>query len=327
MPIVSIIVPVYNAEAFLPRCIESLLCQSFTDFEVLLIDDGSSDQSPLLCDQYVKADLRVHAFHQKNQGPAAARNYGVLKASGVYVTFIDADDFVPKDYLDRLIHSVTCYNADISVVLETECTNLEDVVLSYSDKYICCTGRDALRQTFKAFDSSYRSSWAKLIKRSLVLQNPFPADRSYSEDTATVYRWYHAAEKVVLNPSKLYCYVQNQSSLVHVPFNYTRLGIFKTYDEMLCFFASNQYEELCGFLLRKYICVACSHHNQVNNYLHDHETTAWIRKRIKFLLKQARRLGTPTLSEVPQGYNIAYPRLMSLYWTLKGLLTKSSLQK
>ena len=107
-PRVSIIVPVYNAETYLTQCIDSILAQDFTDFELLLIDDGSKDKSGIICDGYIQKDKRVRIFHKKNGGVSSARNMGLDYAKGSHVCFIDADDYILKDYLAKL---VSC-NAD-----------------------------------------------------------------------------------------------------------------------------------------------------------------------------------------------------------------------
>lgn len=98
-PSISIIVPVYKAEAYLHRCVDSLLAQTFTDFEVLLIDDGSPDRSGEICDAYAKKDARVRVFHQPNGGVSVARQRGVENAKGEWITFVDADDCLPQKSL------------------------------------------------------------------------------------------------------------------------------------------------------------------------------------------------------------------------------------
>lgn len=104
MPKVSIIVPVYNSEKYLSRCIDSILSQTYTDFECLLIDDGSSDKSPEICDNYAKKDSRIKVFHQSNQGAAAARNDGICRSSGEYLMFCDSDDYVSPFWIERLMN-------------------------------------------------------------------------------------------------------------------------------------------------------------------------------------------------------------------------------
>ena len=101
-PAISIIIPVYNAENYLRRCIDSVLSQSFTDFELILVDDGSKDKSPQICDEYASQDTRVRVIHKANGGVSAARNDGLDIAKGEYITFIDSDDWVERDYLSTL---------------------------------------------------------------------------------------------------------------------------------------------------------------------------------------------------------------------------------
>ena len=102
-PKVSVIVPVYKAEAYLNRCMDSLLTQTFRNFEVLLIDDGSPDRSGEICDEYAKKDSRVRVFHEKNQGVSVARNKGLEQVRGECIAFVDADDYVERDYLMHLL--------------------------------------------------------------------------------------------------------------------------------------------------------------------------------------------------------------------------------
>lgn len=111
-PYYSVIIPVYNVENNIRRCIESVLSQSFIDFELILVDDGSSDGSGVICEEYAEKDERIIVIHQKNQGVSAARNEGMKKATGKYIVFIDADDFVDKDILKRLNQS----DADLVLV-------------------------------------------------------------------------------------------------------------------------------------------------------------------------------------------------------------------
>lgn len=99
MPLHSIIIPVYNVEHYLNQCIDSILCQDYILFELILVDDGSTDGSPIICDEYAQRDNRVKVFHLKNGGVSKARNYGLEKAQGAYISFVDSDDFVSKDYL------------------------------------------------------------------------------------------------------------------------------------------------------------------------------------------------------------------------------------
>lgn len=112
-PKISVIIPVYNAEKYLRKCIESVLNQTFGDFELLLVDDGSPDHSGEICDEYAQKDSRVHVFHKPNGGTANARNYGLDHSQGDYVAFIDNDDYVEPTYLGDMYSAMTHYDVDL----------------------------------------------------------------------------------------------------------------------------------------------------------------------------------------------------------------------
>ena len=113
LPEISVIVPVYKVEPFLKECIDSILLQKFTNFELILIDDGSPDQCGVICDSYAKEDSRIKVIHQTNQGLSAARNTGLDIAIGQYLTFIDSDDIVEVDYLEKMLQLINQYEADV----------------------------------------------------------------------------------------------------------------------------------------------------------------------------------------------------------------------
>ena len=114
MPKISVIVPVYNTEKYLNRCIDSILAQTFTDFELLLIDDGSTDCSGKICDEYAAKDSRVRVFHKENGGVSSARNMGLDNAQGEWITFVDSDDWVHEDFLKKRLALALNDNADIA---------------------------------------------------------------------------------------------------------------------------------------------------------------------------------------------------------------------
>ena len=114
-PIISIIVPIYKTEKQLGRCIDSILSQTFTDFELILIDDGSPDRCPELCDDYEKQDNRIRVIHKKNEGQARARNIGLDLAKGQYIGFVDSDDYIERDMYEKLYSALVKNNADLCI--------------------------------------------------------------------------------------------------------------------------------------------------------------------------------------------------------------------
>ena len=115
MKSVSIIVPIYNAQIYLEKCISSILSQSYKDFELILVDDGSKDESGKICDKWQKKDERIVVIHQENQGVSSARNEGLKRASGTFITFADADDIMKQNYLEVLVNEQDKSNADFVV--------------------------------------------------------------------------------------------------------------------------------------------------------------------------------------------------------------------
>ena len=111
--LVSVILPIYNVELYLKECIESVIGQSYKDLEIILVDDGSTDQSPYICDEYAKIDRRIKVIHKKNGGLGYARNSGMKVATGEYVAFVDSDDYVDLDMFESMYNSAKKYDADL----------------------------------------------------------------------------------------------------------------------------------------------------------------------------------------------------------------------
>ena len=126
MPVISVVVPVYNTECFLRECIESVLNQTYTNFELILIDDGSTDGSGAICVEYAQKDRRIRVFRQNNSGVSSARNKGIVESAGKYICFIDSDDFISVNYFEYLYSLLKKYNADISVVLPYKFSNYDN---------------------------------------------------------------------------------------------------------------------------------------------------------------------------------------------------------
>lgn len=182
MPIISIIVPVYNSEKYLCHCIDSILNQTFSDFELLLIDDGSTDGSGIICDEYAKKDSRIRVFHKNNGGVSSARNMGLDKAVGVWITFVDADDWIKPYYLECMIIQTDSdlVMSSFEIIDNTEIweNNIENCIYH--------------KENIKEFISQYIetatlcSPWCKLFKKELIGALRFNTNISFQEDTIFV---------------------------------------------------------------------------------------------------------------------------------------------
>ena len=210
---ISIIVPVYNMEKYLDRCVNSILAQSYGDFELLLVDDGSTDASGAMCDSFARRDGRIRVIHKKNGGQAEARNLALDQIQGEYVTFADSDDYVGPDYLKVLLALMENDGVDISV-LALDCVTTEQTVFSDSKDERCIWDRS---QAFKEMILGRKtgvSPCAKLYKRELFAQNRFPLGTAY-EDLELIPYLVEQCNLLAYSTSIQYYYYQRAGSTMH----------------------------------------------------------------------------------------------------------------
>lgn len=211
-PLVSIVVPVYKVEQFLVRCVKSLVAQSYENIEILLIDDGSPDLCGQICDELMQTDSRIRVFHKANGGLSDARNYGTERAIGDFVTYVDSDDFVAPNYVERMMCAQREHDADI-VCCDFVLTSGDTAIYSCAEKDdIIFTRQSACHALMGAYYMPLVIACAKIYRREIVANNPFPVDRIH-EDEATTCKFLYAARKVVLCEDKLYGYYQNPNSI------------------------------------------------------------------------------------------------------------------
>lgn len=208
LPLVSVIVPVYNAEKYLERCLRSLIGQTYVRWELLLIDDGSTDKSTSICDTYAVNDNRVRVFHIKNKGVSHARNYGLGLSSGEWVTFVDADDWVKPTYLEHLLYPVF-KESDIDVVISFPEIH-QDAKISRPKLYPQgLVERSDFTQLFTLYDlDKYTQCWGKLYRKSMVLSKRlcFPEGMSMGEDHVFLYACVLASYRLFVVNNVDYCY-------------------------------------------------------------------------------------------------------------------------
>ncbi len=211
-PLVSVIVPIYRVELYLALCVESVLKQTYTNLEIILVDDGSPDQCPALCDAYIQQDDRVKVIHKENGGLSDARNVGVANASGAYVTFVDGDDVLAPEAIETMVHLAMTEQADV-VKICLERKNPGEPLISTAGPHEVISGVEALKRIYTS-KPQIISACGKLFRTALFKTIQFPVGRFY-EDEYTTPRLYHAADRVVLSESVQYFYMQwNNESIM-----------------------------------------------------------------------------------------------------------------
>lgn len=213
---ISIIVPAYNIEKYLSDCIDSILSQSFADFELLLVDDGSTDRSGNICDEFAAKDTRIHVFHKSNGGVSSARNTGLRNANGEYITFVDGDDVIPPDSLETLI-KLASPDTDM-VMAGYEATGANGIKLETQPNIISryITWEQALAETFKPTDFGYQGyCFSKLYRSSVIKDNSLKFDENikFNEDRLFVVNFIcHSKMQVAYTTRVVYSYFLREGS-------------------------------------------------------------------------------------------------------------------
>lgn len=232
-PLVTVVVPVYNVKEYLAPSVESLLGQDYPNLEILLVDDGSTDGSGALCDQYAARDPRVRVLHQENQGQAAARNHGVAQARGEYTAFIDSDDYVAPNYISYMEEMMEKTGSQIGICTLSECQPGGEWQPVMSRQVKVMNAQQALETMLYQKDFT-TSPCCKLYPTSWLRETPFPQGRIY-EDLATIYKLLARAQKVVYGPSVLYCYIQTKGSTMRNDFSPRAFDHKTSADELYTF--------------------------------------------------------------------------------------------
>lgn len=211
---VSVIVPVYKVEQYLPRCIDSILKQSYTDIEIILVDDGSPDSCGAICDEYAKKDARIQVVHKENGGLSSARNAGMKVAQGDYISFIDSDDWVDENFIKTLVEVMVKEDADMSAC--TFCRTKGDAVersqfnqeveAIVKEKYFCIFS--------ERFYAGY--AWNKLYKREIIQEHGLLFDETIfnGEDFPFTLEYVHYANKVAFTRQDLYFYFFRETGIM-----------------------------------------------------------------------------------------------------------------
>lgn len=261
----SVIVPIYKVEEYLHRCIDSILNQTYSNLEVILVDDGSPDNCGKICDVYAERDNRIKVLHEKNAGVSAARNSGIEIATGEYIAFIDSDDYIAINMFGDMIELLEKNNLDI-----ISC----NAFIAKGDKIIGRAGdgklfifekKEIVEKSLNDYDNS---PWNKIYKRKAIGDVRFPAGRLF-EDTATAYLFFYNCERVGHVNKAYYYYYRNPNSITQTAFNTkARMDFVLGYIERLNFAIEKKLSCVpqCKSLLMKAVlsCLTAVYANDVD---------------------------------------------------------------
>ena len=237
---ISVIVPVYNTEKYLEKCLDSLVNQTYKDIEIICIDDGSTDNSVSVLEKFSQKDNRIRFFQQKNEGAAGARNLGIKEANGNFITFIDSDDWIDSDYLEKLHYAITTNNCSIATA---SIIRYRDSFTKYRLKYDSSNIAETLEDKIKLCDiPECCYVWNKLYKSSLIKQHYFPKNLFF-EDVFWLPEIIKSAEKIISVPDTNYYYRANANSIVKKKQSEKKqIDSYNAKKKLIRFFDSNNLE-------------------------------------------------------------------------------------
>ncbi len=244
-PLISIIVPVYKVEKYLKRCVESLRKQTYSNLEIILVDDGSPDSCPMMCDFYAQEDERIKVIHQSNSGLSGARNSGLEIATGDYIGFVDSDDYVSDKMYEMLLTEMMNKDADIAICRYVRFNGelaASDEVDGISDIKVM-KNKEALENLYGADGEVYTVAWNKLYRRTVLSDIRYPLGK-INEDEFTTYKIICNAKNVILLENVLYYYFYNDNSITTNENYLVNRDIYEAYEARLEYFQKRGIEGL-----------------------------------------------------------------------------------
>lgn len=251
---ISIILPVYNVESYLERSLQSILKQSLPLFELITVNDGSTDTSGEICEAYAQKDQRIRLIHQENQGLSMARNKGLEVATGEYVLFVDSDDYLHQDLLKVLYHNLKKHQADVSI------SNYELVyegesgreTAPYENNIKVLEPIEAVKEIVQESRTQMIIAWGKLYKKSLFEEVKYPRGKVH-EDEFVTYKVFYQSKRIVVTDAKLYFYWQRKESITGDSYSLKRLDKLKGLEEAIYFFEAKAEKDLAHQARARYL--------------------------------------------------------------------------
>ena len=330
MSMISVVVPVYKVEKYIHRCVDSILNQTFSDFELILVDDGSPDNCGAICDEYAGKDSRVRVIHQENQGQAAARNHAVAESNARWICFVDSDDMIHPQMLEHLYTAATSQNTMISMCDAVEAEIIPEDFLNPHELNIShrMMDEEGLYQLIQKNTYRYWVVWGKLIQKEILEKFPFTPGRIY-EDNAIVCQWLHEAGEIADLPYGYYFYQVNPEGTTKKAFSPKVLDYLWALKKQLIFYNLVGYRKIYESILERYFVTAISYHRQLREGNFSSVISDQLKKEMRCMYhKNWRQLNVDKTHHL-RICSVLYPRIYHLYelrmalerkWRSEGIL-------
>lgn len=308
-PLISVIVPVYNVEKYIRRCLDSIINQTYHNLEIILVDDGSTDESGAVCDEYAKKDSRIKVFHQPNSGQAVARNTGLDHAAGSRIAFVDSDDFICMEFMKRMLDTAFRYDADI-VHCRWQVGGADHIDVPDKGEVTVYSGIECYTNYFTLQKlPALENVNIKLYRAALFDDLRFIPGRIL-EDLAIMHHLFKKADKVAYLNETLYYYYQSPESTMRGKFTVNKLSALLSYEERLDFFMEIGGKELWGRALQQYEATLFKYYYWTKRDCGDQrEALSELRKKIRdtySLLREQKNISFPVKAGALIGTKLPY---------------------
>ena len=309
--LVSIIVPIYNVAEYLDKCVQTITGQTYKNIEIILVDDGSTDDCPAMCDAYSVKDERIKVIHKKNGGLSDARNAGIEIAKGEYFAFIDSDDYVAEDFIETLLKA--CEDNDCKIAQCSSINVSDNNGIGESREYTVkiLSGYDMIKRIYEDGTADTIVIWSKLYRRELFNGIRFPFGKLH-EDEFTDYKLFDKCSKVAVVDKKLYFYRVNPDSIVRRKYSLKRMSILEALEERKQYFENKGYAELVSLTNAAYVKQLILHLHEIKGNKEWKNIEYELKKKLKENFKSVMRD-----SLVPNGYKKVILKIRYLYWLRK----------
>lgn len=332
MPKISVIVPVYKVEPYIRRCVDSILVQSYTDIELVLVDDGSPDNCGSICDDYAEKDSRIHVIHQKNRGLSAARNAGLdwtyANSDCEWITFVDSDDWIHPNFLELLYQNACFHNCLLSAgvffitsgePLPEQSENAHKRMTA--DDYYCT----------EKYGGHQVTACGKLYHSSLFRNLRFPVGKLH-EDEFTTYRVVYAAANVAVTNAPIYAYYKNQAGIMGSTWSPRRLDALEALQEQIAYAKEKNISKLFSYSTDSYVWNMTNQIQEIRNAISQNEAyveyeTQLVRDLRKILKDGFQGKKYPFNRRYLKMFEVAYPSpvweaLHCIYRGIKSILQR-----
>lgn len=261
--LISVIIPVYNVKPFLVECLDSVINQSYSNLEIIIVDDGSNDGSEKICDEYKLKDNRIKVIHKENGGSSSARNTGIDCCLGNFITFIDSDDYIHKDMIKILYDDIKNNDADMAICdysnnYDLEVKNKKDIKLFYNLEEI-------LGNLYNEYNICFGTPWGKLYKKNLFNEIRYPLNKKY-EDTFIIHRVYGHVKNLVFSNNTLYFYRIRENSLMNAKYSLSNLDELEAILDRMNFVKERNFEYFYARDFYRYVNALRRHYIQIKKH-------------------------------------------------------------